>query len=51
MNENLEQMLRILPMNQIDLASRGEGIDQTIETLKALKEQGPLGSNTLAGQA
>ena len=75
MNEKLEQMLRIPPMNQIeimtaleellgpepetedDLASRGEvhanlgeAIEQTIECLKDLKKQGPLGSNTLAGQ-
>ncbi len=47
----LEELLGPEPETEDDLASRGEAIDQTIETLKALKEQGPLGSNTLAGQA
>ena len=47
----LKELLGPEPETEDDLASRGEAIEQTIECLKDLKEQGPLGSNTLAGQA
>ena len=54
----LEELLGPEPETEDDLASRGEiranlgeAIEQTIESLKDLKEQGPLGSDHLAGQA
>ncbi len=47
----LEELLGPEPETEDDLASWGEAIEQTIECLKDLKEQGPLGSNTLVGQA
>ena len=54
----LEELLGPEPETEDDLASRGEvqanlgeAIEQTIQSLKDLKEQAPLGSHHLAGQA
>ncbi len=54
----LEELLGPEPQSQDDLASRaeirinlGDAIEETIQSLKDLKEQGPVGSGNLAGQA
>ncbi len=54
----LEELLGPEPQSEDDLASRGEirinlgdAIEETIQSLKDLKEQEPVGSGNLAGQA
>ena len=54
----LEELLGPEPESEDDLATRAEvqanlteSIDQTIEALKALKEQAPVEGGGLAGQA
>ncbi len=54
----LEELLGPEPLTEDDLASRaeirvnlGDAIEETIQSLKGLKEQAPVGGSDLAGQA